>query len=162
MCTSSICIPPDLPRYCYSASREMSLFSATPRAELSYTVQISVCLASSDRSNSSLLGMLAWPSAQPPRAQILFQGMNAHTLRSVSSGLLPFSLTCPSCLFILLSRLCLPTVNLWRFCCAPFVDLLRCPSLVMSFHFAWNVSKFMPVLTRPRAVVIKVMCSWFH
>lgn len=145
MCTSSICILPDLRRYCYSASREMSLFSATPRAKLSYTVQISVCLASSDRTNSSLLGMLAWPSAQPPRAQILFQGLNAHTLRSVSSGSLPFSLTCPSCLFILLSRLCLPTVNLWRFLlCYFFVATLWCPSLVMSFHFTWTISKFMP------------------
>lgn len=68
----------------------MSLFSATPQAELPYTVKICVCLASSDRTNSSLLGMLAWPSAQPPQAQLLFQAMAAHTLRSVSSWLAAF------------------------------------------------------------------------
>lgn len=44
LCSSSICILPDLWSNGYPASREMSLFSTAPGAALSSAVQISVCL----------------------------------------------------------------------------------------------------------------------
>lgn len=131
-CTSSICILPDLWSHCYSACREMSLFTATPRAGLSYTIQISVCLAYPDRTNSSLLGTVAWPSAQPPQAQQLFHGMNAHTLRSISSGLLPFSLYVSFMPLYSIILVCLSTVSFF-FKSLSFFAVFVLPSLFASF-----------------------------
>lgn len=136
LCTSSICVLPDLWSHCYSASRKMSLFTALPRAGLSHTIQISVCLAYPDRTNSSLPATLAQPSAQPPQAQQLFHGMNAHTLYSISSGSLPFSLHVsfvPLYSFILNSLLVLVL-----FCCLFEYVFLSSAVFVYSF--------FIPIL----------------
>lgn len=120
----------------------MSLFTALPRAGLSHTIQISVCLAYPDRTNSSLPATLAQPSAQPPQAQQLFHGMNAHTLYSISSGSLPFSLQVsfvPLYSFILNSLLALVL-----FCCLFEYVFISSAVFVYSFFYT-NSSIFCPI-----------------
>lgn len=118
----------------HTASREMSLFTAAPRGGMSYTIPISVCLAYPDRTNSSLLGMLAQPSARPQQAQQLFHGMNAHTLSPISSGSLPLSFHVPFMLFILLS--CIVSL-FWFFSAGLFVGVfLRRLFVPLFLYFA--------------------------
>lgn len=91
--------------------------SAQRRDVIHYT---DLCLAYPDRTNSSLLGMLAQPSARPQQAQQLFHGMNAHTLSPISSGSLPLSFHVPFMLFILLS--CIVSL-FWFFSAGLFVGV---------------------------------------
>lgn len=63
LCSSSICILPDLWSHGYPASSGTPLFAAAPGAALSSTVQISVCLPYPDSTDSSLLGSPAQPCA---------------------------------------------------------------------------------------------------
>lgn len=163
--TSSICIPPDLRRRCYSASREMSLFSATPLAGVVIHCT-DLCLFSfvwQDQFitaghvglalSTTTAGAATFPRDECSHASLCLLWLAAF-----------FPLTRPSCHFILLSGFCLPTVNLWRFCCPlSFFDILWCPSLGYEFSFYTERLKVrLRVLTRPRAVVIAVTCSWIH
>lgn len=99
-----------------------------------HTLYRSVCLAYPDRTNSSLLGMLAQPSARPQQAQQLFHGMNAHTLSPISSGSLPLSFHVPFMLFILLS--CIVSL-FWFFSAGLFVGVfLRRLFVPLFLYFA--------------------------
>lgn len=165
LCTSSICILPDLRRCCYSASREMSLFSATPPSRVVIHCA-DLCLASSDSTNSSLLGTLAWPSAQPPAAQQLFQGMNAHTLHS---RLLWLAASFPHVSFTPLYSIISffggapDCKSLTPLLSSLFGILLVSFPFVVSFPFCMEqLQVHRRVLTRPGAVVITATRSWIH
>lgn len=89
LCTSSVCVLPDICSHCYTATGKCHCWLRCLEEGCHATYR-SFCLPYPDRTNSSLLGMQPQPSAQPPQAQQLFQRMTTRTLRPISCGALPF------------------------------------------------------------------------
>lgn len=112
-----------------------------PEQCLSYTIQISVCLASSDRTNSSLPGTLARPSAQTTAGAATFlrdECSRASLCLWLAAPHPQPPAHRPSCLFILLSVFCLPNSKSLTLLPSPFpffFDILWCPSLGYEFLF---------------------------